>query len=183
MASISASVTISSLALTLVARTVTAGDQSDEFVREVFGAEFTPSTLSVTGEVARVFHATLGMSAPKRVRFYRSASSGTVWVLSAKGKYGAITTAIAVDRSEIRACRILENRERRGRGIRGRRYLRQFVGLRLEGSDRLDRRVDGITGATMSSRAVEKMALLALRLDRRTCVVGTHGSGRRQAKE
>ncbi len=174
MGSILASVTISSLALTLAAQTTVAGDQAAEFMREIFGGEVPHSKLSVTGEVARVVRATLGSGASRQVKCYHSVSNGTVWVLSAQGRHGPITAAFAVYGSRIRNCRILEDRERRGRRIRGRRYLQQFVGLRLVDGNRFDRRVDGITGATVSSRAVEKMALLALRLNETTCRAGTN---------
>ncbi len=179
----SASATISKLLLALLAATlVAAGDEADDFAREAFGTDAPRSTLSVTGDVYRLCCQTVA-PIPREVIYYHSLSNGTVWVLMAQGKHGVITGAFVVQDAQIRASRILEDRERRGRGIRGKRYLRQFEGVGLRAGNQLDRRVHGITGATVSSRAVEKMALLALRLDALT--KGTHAQRikERQADE
>ena len=165
-ASISALAMISRLVLTLFAGTVVAvADGAGDFAREVLGTEVSMGTLAVTGEVSRLCRETTGSPVPSLLSYYHSPSNGTLWVLTARGKHGPITGAFVVQGSRIRSSRILEDRERRGRGIRGKRYLRQFEGVGLRAGERLDRRVDGITGATVSSRAVEKMALLALRLE------------------
>jgi len=166
MVSMSASATTSRILLALLAATlVAAGDEADDFAREAFGTDAPRSTLSVAGDLSRLCRQTVGAPIPREVIYYHSLSNGTVWVLMAQGKHGPITGAFMVQDALIRASRILEDRERRGRGIRGKRYLRQFEGIGLRAGKQLDRRVDGITGATISSRAVEKMALLALRLD------------------
>jgi len=180
----SASATTSKLLLALLAATlVAAGDEADDFAREAFGTDAPRSTLSVTGDVYRLCRQTVGAPIPREVIYYHSLSNGTVWVLMAQGKHGAITGAFVVQDALIRASRILEDRERRGRGIRGKRYLRQFEGIGLRAGKQLDRRVDGITGATISSRAVERMALLALRLDALTKGTQVQRINERQADE
>jgi major membrane immunogen (membrane-anchored lipoprotein) len=60
---------------------------------------------------------------------------------------------------------VVSSSERRGRQIESEGYMRQFSDLSLSDSGGLSGRVDGITGATVSSRAFESAALLALKLD------------------
>jgi hypothetical protein len=50
--------------------------------------------------------------------------------------------------------------------VRDPAFLRQFAGAGLAEGDRLDRGVDGISGATLSVHAMERMSRLALYFDR-----------------
>jgi hypothetical protein len=57
-------------------------------------------------------------------------------------------------------------RESRGWEIRHEFFTRQFAGVGLDESGRLDRPIDGITGATLSANATDRAARLALWLAR-----------------
>ena len=143
-----------------------APDPVDVFVAEQFEQPVTGQELSVTGDVARVCRTVLGSAYPQgSIRYWRQ-SGRTVWVLSSRGKHGLITAGFVVDGGVISTGAVLADREQRGRPIRSRRFLRQFEGIGLREDGRLDKRVHGITGATISSNAMRNMALLALRLDR-----------------
>jgi hypothetical protein len=60
---------------------------------------------------------------------------------------------------------VLAFRESRGWEIRYPFFTSQFSGLELADDGYLSESIDGITGATMSVRAVERVARLALWLD------------------
>ena len=81
-----------------------------------------------------------------------------------------ITVGVVIDGDEIFNVSILEYRESRGGEIRYPFFTRQFqqAGLSVEGRYGLDKTIDGITGATMSVRALKKIATLALFLHRQT---------------
>ncbi|MCV6604514.1 MAG: FMN-binding protein, partial [Porticoccaceae bacterium] len=64
----------------------------------------------------------------------------------------------------IEQVKILEFRESRGWEVRYPFFTKQFIGVGLAHKKRyrLDSHIDGITGATLSVRAVKKVATLAL---------------------
>lgn len=95
-----------------------------------------------------------------RTRYWQQQQT-TAWVLEVIGRDHPITLGIAVDDSGIRALRVLVYRESRGWEVRHDFFTRQFDGARLDGR-RLDRRIDGITGATLSVNALQRAARLAL---------------------
>ena len=99
-----------------------------------------------------------------RVRYWR-AEDATIWVLDELGKEEDITIGFVVRGGAIVDTEVLEFRETRGWEIRYPSFTRQFGGARLTDGGRLDRRIDGITGATLSVGAYERLARLALLFD------------------
>jgi uncharacterized protein with FMN-binding domain len=80
------------------------------------------------------------------------------------GKEQPITTGIVVEDGKIDQVKVLVFRESRGFEVRYPFFTDQFRGATLrEGLD-LDREIDGISGATLSVRALTKLARLALLL-------------------
>lgn len=152
------------LPATLAAATV--HDTAGAYAANQLAADVPARKLLVTGQVAKLCTAIAGAAYPHSAIEYWADASTTVWALTARGKHGPITAGFVVRDDRIRDCRVLADSERRGRPIRSRRFLRQFEGLGLHDNGKLDHRVDGITGATISSVAMKKMALLALSLDR-----------------
>jgi Na+-translocating ferredoxin:NAD+ oxidoreductase RnfG subunit len=57
---------------------------------------------------------------------------------------------------------VLEFRESRGWEVRYPFFTDQFVEAKLDQNERLDRNIDGITGATLSVNAVTRIARIAL---------------------
>ncbi|NQT94600.1 MAG: FMN-binding protein [Lentisphaerae bacterium] len=170
MGSISVSGTISSAVVAAfilgTASDLSAGeDPAAVFIGAQFKKPVAVSSLSVTGDVSNLCADVLGRPYPHGTIRHGDGPGKTAWVLAAKGKHGLITAGFVVADGRIKDVAVLSDRERRGRPIRTRRYLRQFSGVGLRKNNSLDSRVDGITGATISSRAVERMAVLALRLD------------------
>ena len=89
------------------------------------------------------------------------------------GKERPITTAVVVEHengiSSIREVKVLAYRESRGWEIKQGFFTRQFNGAVLQGKPsgkrRLSKQIDGISGATLSVRALKKVAQIALILD------------------
>ena len=158
-------VIIPTVVLSLTVNAVCAEAPVNAFVKAQLAAPVSVQSITVTGDVSRVCADVLGRPyAHASIPCWGSAT-GNVWVVAARGKHGPITAAFAVEDGRIRASTVLADKEPRGRVIRSQRFLRQFRGVGLRRGKKLDRRIDGITGATVSSTAMTKMALLALRLD------------------
>lgn len=98
-----------------------------------------------------------------RIRYWREGAR-TAWILEEIGKVKPITTGLAVDRGAIERVRVLIYRESRGWEVRHDFFTAQFVGARIGANRRLDRNIDGISGATLSVRALTNLARLALYL-------------------
>ena len=100
-----------------------------------------------------------------RIR-YCSADEGTAWILDEIGKTEPITSGIVVNNGKVHGVRVLVFRESRGGEVHREAFVRQYDDAALDDRGRLDRGVDGITGATMSVDAVSRQVRLALLLDR-----------------
>lgn len=89
----------------------------------------------------------------------------SAWVLEEIGKEEPITVGVVIDGRRIELVKVLEFRESRGEEVRYPFFTKQFEGAGLKEARQLDRRVDGISGATLSVRALTRLARLALHLD------------------
>ena len=138
---------------------------ADEFRTQAFdGAVPTPQILWLTAPLKDAAAQILGHPfAQPRVRYWRHGDR-TAWVLDEIGKTHPITIGVAVERGAVAAIRVLEFRESRGEEVRLPFFTDQFVGAGLRAGDgrELDRGIDGITGATLSVRAMRRVARLAL---------------------
>lgn len=123
-------------------------------------------TLWIVGDLQPAVRAILEHDyAAARVRYWR-AGLRTVWVLDEVGKEMPITVGIAIERGAVQRVRVLVYRETRGWEVKSPAFTAQFTGTRLTAEQRLDRHIDGISGATLSVRALNKLARLALLFDR-----------------
>ena len=121
-----------------------------------------PRTLWVDGELRQAVEDALGSRFPTlRVRYWYDGAT-SAWILDEIGKELPITIGVTVSGDAIDAVRILEFRESRGWEIRYPFFTDQFRGIRLTSEQHLDRRIDGVTGATLSVRAVTRVARVAL---------------------
>jgi hypothetical protein len=73
-----------------------------------------------------------------------------------------------VNENALESIRVLAFRESRGWEVRYPFFTDQFSGIQLTPDRQLDRTVDGISGATLSVRALKKLARLALYLHQQT---------------
>jgi hypothetical protein len=140
-------------------------DQS-QFLGGVFG-NATPEqgVLWVSTELRESVESLLGRRfSMLRIRYWFEGDK-TAWILDEIGKEEPITIGVSVEDDRISSVRVLEFRESRGWEVRYPFFTDQFRGARLVEHDKIDRRIDGITGATLSVAAVNRVVRLALMLD------------------
>ena len=101
---------------------------------------------------------------PSTVRYWKSGPK-TVVILDEIGKTEPITAGFVVENGRLERVKILIYRESHGSEVSRPSFTTQLRGARLRSDGRLDRRIDGIAGATLSVRAVTKLARVALYLD------------------
>lgn len=138
----------------------------DAFLTETFaGQPPAPKTLWLTEAMQERVAGILGHKYPAmRLRYWEHEKRGA-WILEEIGKEEPITAGIVVDSGKIERMRVLIFRESRGDEVRYPFFTRQFEGAELKPDMRLDRHIDAISGATLSVRALERLARLALYLD------------------
>ena len=120
--------------------------------------------LAVTGDVAQLCKDVLGYDYPSAEIAYWKGAGDTGWILITNGKHGLITSRFEISNGSIASSVVLSHKEQRGKQIASKSFLRQFSGVSLSRSRGLSKRVDAISGATVSSRAMTDAAMLALRL-------------------
>lgn len=157
------------LLLLMLAWPVWATDQEAEtsrFLNETFGQPPIAETLWITGALQTAARTVLEHDYPAaRVRYWRSGTR-TVWVLDEIGKEMPITVGIAINDGAIERVKVLAYRESRGWEVKSPAFTAQFSGAMLTEGQALDRRIDGISGATLSVRALHRLSRLALLFDR-----------------
>ena len=101
-----------------------------------------------------------------RVKYWEN-NGRTAWILDEIGKESPITVGIHVKEKQIAQTKVLIYRESRGDEVRHDFFTDQFKAAKLNKDLTLDRHIDGITGATLSVRALTKLSRIALWLDSR----------------
>jgi len=102
-----------------------------------------------------------------RIRYWGK-DTQTAWVLEEIGKEKPITVGLVVRDNKIQRIKVLIFRESRGWEVRHDFFTKQFKGLALTSSQTLTKPIDGISGATLSVRALTKLSRLALYLHQQT---------------
>lgn len=139
-----------------------------DFLREVFADDVPkPRVLWVTSSLQPAIREIMGRDWRElRIRYW-GRDGRTAWILEEIGKEQPITTGIVVKDGRIERIRVLIFRETRGWEVRYPFFTDQFPGTGLR-DRQLDRSIDGVTGATLSVRALKKLAALALYLHQQT---------------
>lgn len=137
----------------------------DEFLAGAFDGDVPePQVIWLSGSRRDVVEEILGHAyRGVRVRYWQR-DARTAWILEEIGKEHPITTGLIVDQGALHRIRVLIYRESRGWEVRHDFFTEQFNGATLTDERRLDRRIDGISGATLSVRALTKLARVALYL-------------------
>lgn len=154
-------------ALVLLAAVTTAASdvyqEPEAFLAEVFdGDPPAPEVLWLGDALQEKARDILGHPyAALRVRYWLR-DGRSAWILEEIGKEKPITTGFVVDNGRIERVKVLVFRESRGWEVRHPAFTEQFDGAALDADGRLDRGIDGISGATLSVRALKKLARLAL---------------------
>lgn len=148
--------------------------QPDAFIKEVF-ADHTANNKVIWPDKALQdkMAAVLGHNYQGlRIRYWISGSK-TAWVLDEIGKEKPITVGIVIDNDKIARIKILAFRESRGWEVKHDFFTRQFENASIDTTMNLDRDIDNISGATLSVRAVTKLARVALLLHQQVTQNGT----------
>ena len=99
-----------------------------------------------------------------RVRYW-SKDDKTVWILNEIGKEHPITVGLIVSKNKIQQLKVLVFRESRGGEVRHSFFTKQFKQIGITSENKLEKSIDGISGATLSVTALKKLARLALYFD------------------
>lgn len=156
------------LLLLMLALPAWAADQEAEierFLGETLGKPPAAEMLWLVGDLQPAARAILDHDYPAaRVRYWR-AGTRTVWVLDEIGKEMPITVGIAIDKGAVERVKVLVYRESRGWEVKSASFVAQFFGAKLDSNKKLDKQIDGISGATLSVRALNRLTRLALLFD------------------
>lgn len=134
------------------------------FVREVLNGDVEPRVLWITAELRPAIREIMGHDLEvMRVRYWLR-EGRVAWVLEEVGKERLITAGVVVSRGKIERLKALIYRESRGSEVRYPFFTDQFKGASLTSGKQLDKSIDGISGATLSVRALTKLSRLALYL-------------------
>lgn len=144
------------------------------FLTEAFG-NATPErhSLWLRGELKASVKKLLGYSYGKiRLHYWRKDNT-TAWILEQIGKDKPITAGFVINGQQIVQAHVMAFRETRGWEIKRQAFTKQFEMAELTTDHQLSKHIDGITGATLSVNAMNRMAKLALLFDQE---VQTHFS-------
>ena len=140
-------------------------EEIDRFLSDMLGKPPAAETLWLTGDLQPAVRGILEHDYPAaRIRYWRGGTR-TVWVLDEIGKEMPITVGIAINHGAVERVKVLVYRESRGWEVKSPAFTAQYSGAKLDEGMRLDRHIDGISGATLSVRALSRLTRLALLFD------------------
>ncbi len=140
--------------------------QPSEFIKSAFGGKIpATSMLAISGDVkSRAKNIMAHNYAEARVRYWKQGNH-SVWILEEIGKTQPITAGFIIEGGRIKAMEILIYRESHGWEVSKPFFTQQFSNTSLKGGDQLSSEIKNVAGATLSVRAVTKLARLALYFD------------------
>lgn len=142
---------------------------SSEFLAQTFkGTPPPPKVLWLTGAVGQSASTILGHPPGALRTRYWVQNGRSAWILEEIGKEQPITVGLVIHQGRIENVKVLTYRESRGDEVRHDFFTRQFTNISLKPDTRLDKNIDGISGATLSVQALSKLARLALYLHQQT---------------
>jgi len=159
---------LTSILLLIIVSSLTARGTYQEptaFLAETFKVEVPKAkVIWLTGDIRKKVTEIL-QHKPSRLRIrYWLKEQRSVWILEEIGKEKPITAGIVINNNKIERVKVLIFRESRGDEIRHDFFVGQFKQAKLNNDAQLDRDIDGISGATLSVRALTKLSRLALYL-------------------
>ena len=137
-----------------------------DFIKSAFGGKIpATSVLNLSGNIKSRTKKILSHNySESRVRYWKQGSR-SVWILEEIGKTQPITTGLVVESGRIKSVEILIYRESHGWEVSKPFFTRQFSNASLKSGDQLTTGIRNVAGATLSVRAVTKLARLALYFD------------------
>ena len=140
--------------------------QPEEFISNAFNqSPPEPEVIWIKGDLKKQIESILQHKYKgKRTRYWQQGER-SVWILEEIGKKKPITVGITVDNNKIHQLKVLIFRETRGWEVRYPFFSKQFNQVTLVEDNNLSEHIDGISGATLSVRALKKLARIALLLN------------------
>jgi len=137
----------------------------EEFLARVFAGNLPASdTVWITADKKEIVENILGHEPGYlRVRYWGD-TQRSAWIVDEIGKTEPITIGVVVNSQEIEEVKVLAFRESRGWEIKHDFFTRQFSGAYMQDRQHLDRAIDGISGATLSVKAMTNVSRLVLYL-------------------
>ena len=138
----------------------------EDFLKTAFAEEIPRRKgLRFKGEIKEIAQEIMGSNYKKiRMKYWREENK-TAWILERIGKVQLITAGFIVENCRISSIHVLVYRETHGWEVKYPSFRDQFVGINMLDGFKLDKRIDGIAGATLSVNSMEKMARLALAMN------------------
>ncbi|MFT4901440.1 MAG: hypothetical protein ACI81V_000713 [Lentimonas sp.] len=134
------------------------------FLEQSFESAPEQKVLWLTKDVKTSIESILGRNySGMRIRYWQ-AGQRTAWILEEIGKVKLITAGFVVEAGVMRDLQVLTYRESHGWEVRYPFFTDQFDGLQLQEDRQLDRKIDSISGATLSVNSLTRLARLALHL-------------------
>ncbi len=138
-------------------------EKPSAFLTRVFGSVPKTRVLSLSAAQQKQLVSILGHKYREQKIRYWAANGKSAWILDEIGKTEPITTGFVIRDGRIAEMKVLIYRESHGWEVSRPFFTSQFSGASLSGS-RLNKKVDGIVGATLSVRALTKLGAAALYL-------------------
>lgn len=140
--------------------------EPESFIEQAFDGEPpAPKVLWINKQLREKVEKILAHKAGFMRTRFRINDDKSVWILEEIGKTKPITVGIIVSQAKIESIKVLVFRESRGWEVRHSFFTDQFIGSQLAEDDKLNKSIDGISGATLSVRALTKLARIALLFD------------------
>lgn len=135
---------------------------NEDFLSEVFLKKPPEnSSIMLGGDVRKKVSSLLGHPYGGLIIKYWEKEGRTAWILKEIGKTEPITFGIVIKDNKIEKIKVLEFRESRGWEVRYPAFTKQYNGVGLE-DDKLDKSIDGVSGATLSLWAMNGVSRVAL---------------------
>jgi hypothetical protein len=140
----------------------------DAFIAEAFapGAAPAPAVLNLDAAAQAKIAAVFGRPYPQARLRYWKADGRSAWIFDDIGKEGYVptTSGFVVANGAIEHARVLIYRESRGQQVAEPSFLQQLIGAKAAGAG-IDKKVDNISGATLSVKMMQRMARTAIAFD------------------
>lgn len=135
----------------------------EKFLALTFSEVPEAQRILLTGDLSKRVKTILGHRYKKiRVPYWQKGCR-SAWILEEIGKERFITTGFVVNSGGLEKVKVLIFRESRGWEVKHDYFGEQFIDARLSDNG-LTKRIDNISGATLSVRAVTKLSKMALML-------------------
>ena len=135
----------------------------EQFIEKAFGQkEASKGRLRFKEEVKKTAQKIMGSKYKKVLMRYWIEGNRTAWILNRIGKVKPITAGFIIENCKIVSVHVLVYRESHGWEIKYPNFRDQFVGIGMLEKYKLDKDIDGISGATMSVSSMRIMTRLAL---------------------